>query len=309
MQTVLLTLVRNPKAAFGLGIVLLFVLIAIAAPLLTPYEPTARVGGPHQPPSWDHWLGTTRIGRDVWTQLLYGARSSLLVGFATGFLIAALGVAVGITAGYLGGWVDEGLTFLTNVVLVIPNLPLLLVLAAFLGQAGPLAIALIIGLTSWAWGARVVRAQTLALRRREFIQASELLGEPRWRVIAVELLPNLISIVGINFIGSVIYTVITQATLEFLGLGDPLAVSWGTMLYNAQTSSALIVGAWWEVFAPCAAVAVFGGSLALINFAIDEVANPRLRTLPRVPKSPRPWSGRPIDTKTPVSTSAPEAKP
>lgn len=297
MNTVLLTLVRNPKAAFGLGVVVLFVVIAIAAPLLTPYEPTARVGGPHQPPSWEHWLGTTRIGRDVWAQLVYGARSSLLIGFGTGFLIAALGVAVGITAGYLGGWVDEVLTFLTNVVLVIPNLPLLLVLAAFLGQAGPLAIALIIGLTSWAWGARVVRAQTLALRRREFIQASELLGEPRWRVIAVELLPNLISIVGINFIGSVIYTVITQATLEFLGLGDPLAVSWGTMLYNAQTSSALIVGAWWEVFAPCVAVAVFGGALALINFAIDEVANPRLRTLPR---APRPWAGKPIDTKAKV---------
>ena len=295
MRTLPATLLRNPKAAVGLGIVLLFIAAAVLAPLLTPYEPLARVGRPHEAPSWEHWLGTTRIGRDVWTQLLYGARSSLLVGFATGLLIAGLGVAVGITAGYVGGWVDEALTFLTNVVLVIPNLPLLLVLAAFLGQAGPLAIALIIGLTSWAWGARVVRAQTLALRRREFIRASELLGEPRWRVVAVELLPNLISIVGINFIGSVIYTVITQATLEFLGLGDPLAVSWGTMLYNAQTSSALIVGAWWELLAPCVAVAVFGGALALVNFAVDEVANPRLRTLPR---APRPWSGRPIDTRS-----------
>jgi peptide/nickel transport system permease protein len=119
----------------------------------------------------------------------------------------------------------------------------------------------------------------MSLRRRDFIMASELIGEPKWRMIAIELMPNLLSIIGFNFIGSVIYTIITEATLEFLGLGDPLAVSWGTMLYNAQTASAMSVGAWWEVFAPAMAIAVIGVGLSLINFAVDEISNPRLRTL------------------------------
>jgi peptide/nickel transport system permease protein len=153
------------------------------------------------------------------------------------------------------------------------------VLAAFIGEASPLVIAAIIGLTSWGWGARVTRAQTLSLRRREFIEAAVMLGEPAWRMILVELLPNLLSIIGLNFIGSVIYTIITEATLEFLGLGDPLAVSWGTMLYHAQVSSAITVGAWWEVLAPAAAIASVGIGLSLINFGVDEIANPRIRTL------------------------------
>ncbi len=132
-----------------------------------------------------------------------------------------------------------------NVVLVIPNLPLLLVLASFIGEASPAVIAVIIGLTSWAYGARVIRAQTLALREKEFVIAAEVLGEPAWRIILVEILPNLISIIGLSFIGSIIYAIVTEATLEFLGLGDPTVVSWGIMLYNAQTSSAILVGAWW----------------------------------------------------------------
>ncbi len=174
--------------------------------------------------------------------------------------------------------VDEVITFFTNMVLVIPNLPLLLVLAAFIGQASPLVIAIILGFTSWAWGVRVTRSETLSIRQRDFVKSSEMLGEPGWRIMAFEIFPNLISIVGINFIGSVIFAVITEATLEFLGLGDPNTVSWGIMLYNAQNSSALSVGAWWDLLTPCVALAVLGLGLALINFAIDEIANPRLRT-------------------------------
>src|SRR6185369_6064693 len=139
-------------------------------------------------------------------------------------------------------------------ILVIPNLPLLIVLAAFVGHAGPLVISLIIGLTSWAWGARVTRAQTLAVRQKDFVRAAELLGEPRWRVIAVEIVPNLISIIGINFVGSIIYSVIAETTLEYLGFGNLGSVSWGTMLYNAQNASAITVGAWWDILTPCAAV-------------------------------------------------------
>jgi peptide/nickel transport system permease protein len=271
-------LLHNKKSLIGVTILVIVVLVAVFAPILTEYSPTQRVGRPHQPPSADHWLGTTRLGYDVFTRLLYGARVSLAVGFGAGLLITLIGTVLGIIAGYKGGVVDEVITFFTNMILVIPNLPLLLVIAAFIGQASPLVIAVILGFTSWAWGVRVTRSETLSIRQRDFVKSAEMLGESQWRIMAFEIFPNLISIVGINFIGSVIFAVITEATLEFLGLGDPNTVSWGIMLYNAQNASALSVGAWWDLLSPCVALAVLGLGLALINFAIDEIANPRLRT-------------------------------
>ncbi len=271
-------LLHNKKSLVGVTILAIVILVAVFAPLLTEFSPTQRVGRPHQPPSGDHLLGTTRLGYDVFTRLLYGARVSLAVGFGAGLLITVIGTVLGIIAGYKGGVVDEIITFFTNMILVIPNLPLLLVLAAFIGQASPLVIAVILGFTSWAWGVRVTRSETLSIRQRDFVKSAEMLGEPGWRIMAFEIFPNLISIVGINFIGSVLFAVITEATLEFLGLGDPNTVSWGIMLYNAQNSSALSVGAWWDILTPCVALAVLGLGLALINFAIDEIANPRLRT-------------------------------
>lgn len=271
-------LMQNKKAMTGLVILTIIILVAIFAPLLTEYSPVKRVGRPHQAPSWDHWMGTTRLGHDVFSRLVHGARVSLAVGFGAGLLITLIGTVLGIIAGYKGGVVDEVINFFTNMVLVVPNLPLLLVLAAFIGQASPLVIAIILGLTSWAWGVRVTRSETLSIRQRDFVKSAEMLGEPGWRIMLFEIFPNLISIVGINFIGSVIFAVITEATLEFLGLGDPNTVSWGIMLYNAQNAAALAVGAWWDILAPCFALAFLGLGLALINFAIDEIANPRLRT-------------------------------
>ncbi|HEY9011236.1 MAG TPA: ABC transporter permease [Devosia sp.] len=271
-------LATNKKALIGMAILAIVILVAIFAPLLTEYSPVKRVGRPHQAPSWEHWLGTTRLGHDVFARLVHGARVSLAVGFGAGFIITLIGTVLGIIAGYRGGVIDEVINFFTNMVLVVPNLPLLLVLAAFIGQASPVVIAIILGLTSWAWGVRVTRAETLSIRQKDFVKSAEMLGEPSWRIMAFEIFPNLISIVGINFIGSVIFAVITEATLEFLGLGDPNTVSWGIMLYNAQNSSALSVGAWWDLLSPCVALAVLGLGLALINFAIDEIANPRLRT-------------------------------
>jgi peptide/nickel transport system permease protein len=277
-MNLLTQLLHNRKSVIGVTILAIVILVAVFAPLLTEYLPTQRVGRPHQPPSADHWLGTTRLGYDVFTRLIYGARVSLAVGFGAGVLITVIGTVLGIIAGYKGGVVDEVITFFTNMILVIPNLPLLLVLAAFIGQASPLVIAIILGFTSWAWGVRVTRSETLSIRQRDFVKSAEMLGEPGWRIMAFEIFPNLISIVGINFIGSVIFAVISEATLEFLGLGDPNTVSWGIMLYNAQNSSALSVGAWWDILTPCIALATLGLGLALINFAIDEIANPRLRT-------------------------------
>ncbi|MFM2042368.1 MAG: hypothetical protein RLY86_944 [Pseudomonadota bacterium] len=284
MMRLFATLFANTKAAVGGVIVALFVAVALFAPLIAPNGPNERVARPHQPPGVEHVLGTTRMGRDVLSQTIHGTRTSLAVGVLTGLIVTIIGVAVGVTAGYSGGRVDEGLNLLTNMVLVIPNLPLILVLAAFVGQAGPLVVATIIGLTSWGWGARVVRAQTLSLRQRDYILAAELIGEPGWRIVAVELLPNLVSIIAFNLIGSILYAVVTEATLSYLGLGDPFAISWGSALYHAQSTSAIQVGAWWEVAAPALALVLFGSALSLINFGVDEVANPRLRSL-RVPRA------------------------
>jgi peptide/nickel transport system permease protein len=272
------SLLRNRKALIGLAIIAFIIIVAIAAPLLTHYDPAARTGRPHQPPSAEHILGTTRIGQDVFARMIYGARTSLAVGFGAGLLITAVGTALGIISGYRGGKTDEIISFFTNMVLVVPNLPLLLVLAAFIGQASPIVIALILGGTSWAWGARVTRAETLSVKQKDYVKSAEMMGEPQWRIMTFEIFPNVISIVGINFIGSVIFAIITEATLEFLGLGDPRVVSWGTMLYNAQKASALSVGAWWDILTPCFALAFLGIGMSLLNFAVDEIANPRLRT-------------------------------
>lgn len=271
---------RQKKAVAGLVIILTLCLMALFAPVLAPGDPSERVGRSHQPPTVEHYFGTTKMGRDVFSQFVWGARPSLAVGFATGLAITALGTIVGLVAGYFGGRTDATLDLATNAVLVIPNIPLLILLASFAGTVGPLAIMAIIALTSWPWGARMTRSQTMALRQREFVVAARVVGEPHWRVIFVEILPNLVPLIGINVVGSIIYAIVAQTTLEYLGFGDPLRVTWGTMLYNAQNSSAIIVGAWWDIAVPAAGIALVGLGLALINFTFDEIANPQLRSGP-----------------------------
>ncbi|KSV70520.1 MULTISPECIES: ABC transporter permease [Ensifer] len=271
---------RQKKAVAGLVIILTLCLMALLAPVLAPGDPSERVGRSHQPPTVEHVFGTTKMGRDVFSQFVWGARPSLAVGFATGLAITALGTIVGLVAGYFGGRTDATLDLATNAVLVIPNIPLLILLASFAGTVGPMAIMAIIALTSWPWGARMTRSQTMALRQREFVVAARMVGEPHWRVIFVEILPNLVPLIGINVVGSIIYAIVAQTTLEYLGFGDPLRVTWGTMLYNAQNSSAIIVGAWWDIAVPAAGIALVGLGLALINFTFDEIANPQLRSGP-----------------------------
>ncbi|MCG9628145.1 ABC transporter permease [Vibrio mediterranei] len=267
----------NPKAAVGILIVTTVCLMCIFAPLLTDVLPDARVGRPHQAPGAEHFLGTTRMGRDVWAQVLYGGRVSLMVGFVAGTFVIIMAMIVGIAAGYFGGVIDNILSFTTNLFMVIPSLPLMLVLASFLDQVSPLVIAIIIGATSWPWGARVLRSQTLAIRNRDFVHAAEVMGETKPRMLFAEIMPNMMSILASSFIGTVIFAIMTQATLEFIGLGDPLAVTWGGMLYNADQTSAIRIGAWWEIMAPSVALASVAIGLALINFSIDEISNPKLK--------------------------------
>lgn len=271
-------IILNPKMAVGLVIVLIFLLDAIFAPLFIHANPYAFSSDSLAPPSAQHWLGTTQQGQDVFLQLILGARVSIFVGFGVGIVATILSIIVGVAAGYAGGgWLDGILSMLTNIFLVLPGIVLAIVLASYLPVKGPIPIAVFLTVTGWAWGARVLRAQTLSLRNRDFVEAARASGEGIWHILLAEILPNEIAIVVSGFIGTVVYVILAEATLEFIGVGDPTIVSWGTMFYWAQNGDALVQGAWWWFVPPGLCIALIGAGLSLINFGIDEVANPRLR--------------------------------
>lgn len=270
------SVLKNKKSLLGVTILLFFVLVALFADQLAPTDPQRMVGRPHEAPSSEYPLGTTRQGQDVFAQMVHGTIVTLRVGFLTGTVIIAIAIAVGLTAGFMGGFVDETLSLITNIFLVLPGLPLIIVVAAMLDRPGPNTIILVLSFTGWAYGARVLRAQTLALRNSEFVEAARISGEPTWRIILVEILPNMTSLVVSSWIGAVLYAILAEAGLEFIGLGDPNEITWGTVIFWAQNSQALLTGAWWTFVPPGVAIALVGLSLTLINYAIDEITNPRL---------------------------------
>lgn len=270
---------RRPSAKIlaGLGILVFFVLMAIIGPMVAPYDPSAIGTDVLSPPSAAHLLGTTQTGQDVLSELLDGTRSTLIVGLVAGVLATALSVVIGVSAGYFGGITEECLSMLTNIFLVIPALPLLVVLAGFLHTTSNLVIAIVIAVTGWAWGARVLRAQTLAMRRQDYVDAARAAGERTWRIILLEILPNEGAVAASTFLFGVIFAIITDASLTFLGLGSLSTWSWGAMLYWAQNNEAFSSGAWWWYVPPGLGIALVGTGLALMNFGIDEFINPRLR--------------------------------
>jgi peptide/nickel transport system permease protein len=274
---------RSPKILIGLGTLIVFIVIAIIGPWIAPFDPSASLSttnGVPQPPSAAHWLGTTQVQQDVFSQLLAGGRSTILVAFLAGIIATILSVVLGITAGYLGGLADDLLSMLANFFLVLPALPLLIVIAGFVpsvGNGDDWLIGLIIAVTGWAWGARVLRAQTLSLRSRDYVDSARIAGERTWRIIGSEILPNLSPIVASSFLFTVLYGVGTYTAMAFLGLINPNHWSWGGMLFLAQQQQAEISGWWWWYVPPGLAVAFLGTALALLNFGIDEFINPRLR--------------------------------
>lgn len=268
---------RHPKAMAGASILAFFALIALLAPLIAPASPTAMDFAPSQPPSWAHPFGTTALGQDILSQVIWGTRLSLLVGLVTGAVTTVLSTAVGLATGYFGGLVDEVLSAITNIFLVLPGLPLMIVVAAYVTVKGVVPIVLVISVTGWAWGARVLRSQALSLKSRDFVQAAVVVGERPARIIFFEMLPNMLSLIVANFFGAALYAVLSEAGLEFLGLGNVNVVTWGTILYWAQNNQAIILGQWQWMAVPGLCIAMLGTAFALINFAIDEVSNPRLR--------------------------------
>lgn len=270
---------RSPKTIVGLSILGVFVAMAIFGPLIAPYDPSATsTSALLAPPSASHLLGTTTEGQDVLSQLLVGARDTMLVGIVAALIGESLAILIGITAGYRGGLVDEGLSSLTNIFLVIPVLPLEIVLSSYLTNAGWIAITLIISLTAWPFGARTLRAQTLSIRRRDYVAAAKVAGDPTWRIVLFEILPNESAIIVTGFLFQILFAIIVQTGLAFLGIGNIETQSWGSMLYFAQNSDAFLNGAWWWYVPPGLCVALVGTALALTNLGIDEIINPKLRT-------------------------------
>ena len=270
-------ILKNRKATIGTIILLFFGCVGIFAPVLAPYNPNDFVARPHQAPSREHLLGTTGSGEDVLSQTIYGTRISLGTGLIVGLAVTIIGALVGMSAGYFGGRVDDVLSLITNVFLIIPSLPLLVILAAFL-PAGFWTIVLVLTLAGWAWGARVLRSQTLSLREKDFVSSAVVSGENSFRIIFREILPNMMSIVAAGLFGAVTYAIGAQAALEFLGLGNPSVISWGTNLYWAQNNAGLLTGAWWTFVPAGTCIALVAFAFTLVNYAIDEVTNPRLRS-------------------------------
>jgi peptide/nickel transport system permease protein len=266
-----------PKVIFGLVLVLIFTVMAIFGPLIVHTDPGAVTGARLQPPSSRHWLGTTQQGQDVLAQVIYGARISMEVGFGAGILATVWSVLVGLTGGYIAGVGSELLSMFANVFLVIPSLPLVVILAAYLPNSGSLGIILVITVTAWAWGARVLRAQTLSLRRRDFVEAARATGENSFKIMLYDILPNELAIIAATFLGSVVGAILTEASIAFLGLGNVTEWSWGTILYWAQVSGAELARAWWWFVPPGLCIALVGTGLAFVNFGIDDLINPRLR--------------------------------
>jgi peptide/nickel transport system permease protein len=268
---------RNRKCRVGLVMLFVFFVVAALAPAIAPYAPrdnsfTASLG-----PNGSNWLGTTAQGEDVFSQLVYGARTSLVVGLAAGALSTVIGLAVGLTAGYLRGVVDEVLSFFINLALVVPVLPLMITLAAYAPVKGLWLIIFVISITGWAYGARLKRSQIITLRTRDYITAAKFAGDSTARIIVREILPNMTSLVVVGFMGACLGAIGGEAGLAFLGLGDPTTTSWGTMLKQANAGGAMLTGQWAWLVAPGLAFAALMTALTLINFGVDALSNPHLR--------------------------------
>jgi peptide/nickel transport system permease protein len=270
----------TPKLTAGLTIGGLIVAFGLLGPLIV-QDPSRVDDIALTGPSGAHWLGTTQTGQDVLAQLAYATRGSLTVGAIVGILTLLLSGFFGVVGAYAGGWLDEAFSLITNVMLVIPGLPLVIVISSYVPDKSLWLVALVLSITGWAGSARVLRGYTLSLRNRDYVLASRVAGEKRWRILSVEILPNLIPLLASQVVFAVIFAILGEAGLSYLGLGASGSFTWGTMLYYAQNGLALRLGAWWWFVPPGLLLALFGAALSLVNFSIDEVINPKLRAQTR----------------------------
>ena len=272
----------NRKATIGSILLALFILIAIFPYVIAHESPTQDAYAPQLGISTAHLLGTNHYGQDLFSQLVWGTRNVMIIALVVGVATTAIAVLIGVGAAYLGGLWDSSLSVLTDVLLVIPLFPLLIVIAAYAQGGTTLVLISAITLTSWSYSARQLRSQALTLRNRDFLEAARVRGERRLYIIVVEVIPTMTSLIVASFLTNALYAVLFASSLQFIGLGDPNTVSWGTTLYWAQNNAALQTGAPLWAIAPGACIAVLGAAFALLNYAFDEIGNPALRPVRKI---------------------------
>jgi peptide/nickel transport system permease protein len=270
------------KATVGTVLMVIFILIALFPGVIAHDSPTVDAYAPRLPVSTAHLLGTNAYGQDLFSQVVWGTRNVLIIAFAVGVAATGIAVLIGVAAAYLGGWWDNVLNVLTDVLLVIPLLPLLIIIAAYAHGASTGVMITAITVTSWSYTARQLRSQALTLRSRDFLEAARVRGERRLYVIVMEVIPTMTSLIVAAFLTNALYAVLLSSSLQFIGLGDPNTVSWGTTLYWAQNNAALQTGEPLWAIAPGACIAVLGAAFALLNYAFDEIGNPALRPVRKV---------------------------
>lgn len=270
----------TPKLAAGLIISGMIILFGLIGPLLVG-DPSLVNNIGLSAPSGEFTLGTTQTGQDIFAQLAYATRGSLTIGLIVGVLAIVLSSFFGIVGAYAGGWLDEAFSLFSNVMLVVPGLPLVIIISSYVPDKSLMLVAFVLAITSWAGAARVLRGFTLSVRSRDYVAAARVSGEKSWRILGVEILPNLIPLLASQAVFAVIFAILGEAGLSFLGLGASGSFTWGTMLFYAQNGLALRLGAWWWFVPPGLLIALFGAALSLINFSIDEIINPKLRNQTR----------------------------
>jgi len=271
----------NGKATTGAILLAVFVFLALFPGLFAHDDPTAEIYPKNLGPSAQHLFGTTGLGQDVFAQAVYGTREVLVIAFGAGLAATLIAAVIGVTAAYLGGFWDSVLNLFTDVVLVIPLFPLLIVISAYVQNSGTVVLIAVLTFTGWSYTARQLRSQALSLRNRDFLAAAKVRGERAWYVITVEILPTMISLLVAAFLTNALYAVLFASSLQFIGLGDPNATSWGTMLYWAQNNEALQAGYYLQAVVPGGCIALLGAAFALLNYAFDEIGNPALRPVRR----------------------------
>ncbi len=269
----------NKKAATGAVILLIFGVMAAIPGLIARDNPQAFIYGRSLGPSLQHLLGTTSSGQDIFAQVIWGARETMIIALVSGVLSTLLSIVMGIAAAYLGGLWDHGLNLITDILLIIPTFPLLIVIVAYYPHSSLYPMIAVLVITGYSYGARQLRAEALALRGRDFLEAARVRGERRGYIIFVEIIPTMTSLIVAVFLGTAVYNVIAAAGLQFIGFGDPNSLSWGTMLYWAQNGEALQTNQYLWALAPGLCIALLGAAFALLNYAFDEVGNPALQRI------------------------------
>ena len=267
---------RSALGKLGLVMVSFFVIVALAAPWIAPFDPFSFVGDPFLKPSSTYILGTDQVGRDIFSRVIFGTRISLLVGLVASAMTIGLGTVIGLLSGYLGGWVDNALMRITDLFIIIPALPLMLIMASILGK-GITNIIIVITVIGWTATARMVRSQTLSLKERPFIEASRAIGSTDLHTIARHIVPNVFPLVFANGMIAIVDAILSEAGLSFLGFGDPSAPSWGMVLHFADIAGATVNGYWWYIVPPGICIMFLVMGFAFISYSTDQILNPRLR--------------------------------